>query len=477
MAFGDVIQSIGNDTAGVVLTATTSSVTLASTPTSGNLLIYILTPDKNSGTITMPTGFSKDVESLDSGVSGAIGAKISDGTESGAITASWANSVNGSVAVVEIEGPFASPLTVSGSSIANTGASSSTSLSTGSTGVLSAADGYAIVGAGIDTSTGSDSWSFSSPATLIIDTVPVSGGGATGAGGFVVSATTAVDNTATMTRSDNLVAGIVVYEKDTGGGTSITPTDTTPDDASLQTITASGMTGPVTAASIGGLDILSDLSGTDPTVAITFTTDVSATETSTGMPRIGETSTISFTTATDGAVTTDVTMQPKANWTTVTLAGTLDKTANGFLDTLDTDLGVTSAVGDIIYYSNARGEAITATGVYTGGTTVAYQSTEFVFQDVTGASATVTATSEGGQFYPFGEGASGIPVASRQTWGDLVAYLYDQGYRGTSDDIVSNWLYAEGQRGTQMDKFNKYLKDLGYTGTFSDKMNQWRDDA
>ena len=187
------------------------------------------------------------------------------------------------------------------------------------------------------------------------------------------------------------------------GAASITPTDTTPDDASLQTITASGMTGPLTAASIGGLDILSSLSSTDPSSPITFTVDVSATEASTGMPRIGETSTISFTTATDGAVTTDVTMQPKANWTTVTLAGTLDKTANGFLDTLDTDLGVTSAVGDIIYYSNARGEAITATGVYTGGTTVAYQSTEFVFQDVTGASATVAATSEGGQFYPFGE--------------------------------------------------------------------------
>ena len=195
--------------------------------------------------------------------------------------------------------------------------------------------------------------------------------------------------------------------------TSITPTDTTPTDGSLQTITASGMTGPVTAASIGGLDILSSLSSTDPSSPITFTVDVSATEASTGMPRIGETSTISFTTATDGAVTTDVTMQPKANWTTVTLAGTLDKTANGFLDALDTDLGVTSAVGDIIYYSNARGEAITATGVYTGGTTVAYQSTEFVFQDVTGASATVAATSEGGQFYPFGEtpsgGGGGVP--------------------------------------------------------------------
>lgn len=193
----------------------------------------------------------------------------------------------------------------------------------------------------------------------------------------------------------------IVFGIEAGSGVSITPADTTPTDGALQTITASGMTGPLTAASEGGLDVFSGLSGTDPSVPITFTVDVSATEASTGMPRIGETSTISFTTATDGAVTTDVITQPAANWTTVTLAGTLDKTANGFLATLDADLGLTSAVGDIVYYNNARGEAITATGVYTGGTTVAYQSTEFVIQQ--GGSATVAATSEGGQFYPFGE--------------------------------------------------------------------------
>ena len=55
--------------------------------------------------------------------------------------------------------------------------------------------------------------------------------------------------------------------------------------------------------------------------------------------------------------------------------------------------------------NNARGEAITTTGVYTGGSTVAFQSTEFVIQQ--GGSATTTATSEGGAFFPFGEGGGG----------------------------------------------------------------------
>ena len=189
-----------------------------------------------------------------------------------------------------------------------------------------------------------------------------------------------------------------------GASQTVTQADTTPEDGVIQSITSSGLTGNYTAASLGGYDILSSLNNVVSTTASTYTLDISATETSTGMPRIGETSTLSVT-ATGGTATTDVVIQPATGWTTVTLAGTLDKTANGFLAELDTDLGVTSAVGDIIYYSNARGESITATGVYTGGTTVAYQSTAFVIQQ--GGSATTTATSEGGQFYPFGEAPTG----------------------------------------------------------------------
>lgn len=177
--------------------------------------------------------------------------------------------------------------------------------------------------------------------------------------------------------------------------------DTTPEDGVLQTVTCTGMTGPITAATEGGYDILSLLSGTDPSVAITYTLDISAIEASQGAPRIGQTSTLSFTTATDGAITQDVTIQPKTGWAEVDLAGTLDKTANGFLATLDADLGLTSAVGDIIYYDATNNESITATGVYTSDLTTAGQFTEFVIQQ--GGSATVQSTSEGGAFYPYGE--------------------------------------------------------------------------
>jgi len=180
---------------------------------------------------------------------------------------------------------------------------------------------------------------------------------------------------------------------------SVTQADTTPEDGVQQSVTSTGLTVAYTASTLAGKAIT--FSNSDPTTASTYTLDVSAVEASEGMPRIGETSTLSVT-ATGGTATTDVVIQPKTGWTAVTLAGTLDKAANGFLATLDSDLGVTSAVGDIIYYSNARGEVITATGVYTGGTTVAFQSTEFVIQQ--GGSATTTATSEGGAFFPFGEG-------------------------------------------------------------------------
>jgi len=185
---------------------------------------------------------------------------------------------------------------------------------------------------------------------------------------------------------------------------SLTQADTTPEDGVLQSFTTTGLSGSITAATLGGYDILSLLSNTDPTTATTYTLDISAIEASQGAPRIGETSTLIIT-ATGGAPTTDVVIQPATDWTTVTLAGTLDKTANGFLATTDTDLGITTAVGDIVYYSNARGESITATGVYTGGSTVAYESSEFIIQQ--GGSATTTATSEGGAFFPFGTG----PVA------------------------------------------------------------------
>lgn len=192
-------------------------------------------------------------------------------------------------------------------------------------------------------------------------------------------------------------------------GASITPSTTTPLDGALLTITPAGMTGPITAATMSGLDILSLLSSTDPSSPITFTVDVSSIEVSASMPRIGQLSTISFTTATDGAVTTDVTLQPKADWTVVDLAATLIKTTTDGVKSIllaaDDDLGITTAIGNQLYYQTDKGESITAQGLGTYGTIVPYEFMEFVIQQ--GGSATTVATSYPGAFYPFGTGSGG----------------------------------------------------------------------
>lgn len=182
-------------------------------------------------------------------------------------------------------------------------------------------------------------------------------------------------------------------------GPTVTQTDATPEDGVQQSFTTSGLTGTITAATLAGKNILSLLSDTDPTTATTYTLDVSATEASTGQPRIGETSTLSIT-ATGGTATQNVVIQPKTGWARVVLAGTLNKDADGFLEALDSALGITSAVGNIIYYDATSSAAITAQGVYTSDLTTAGQSTAFVIQQ--GGSATTVATSEGGAFYPFG---------------------------------------------------------------------------
>lgn len=192
--------------------------------------------------------------------------------------------------------------------------------------------------------------------------------------------------------------------------TSITPTDATPNDGDVQTITCAGMTGPITAATIAGKDILADLSGTDPSVPITFTTDVAAlaaSATDGNFPRIGQTSTISFTTATDGAVTTDVTIQPKTGWAVVDLAATLVKGVDDLLALIDAKHSITTAIGNQLYYSQAYGESITAQGVYTGGTLLPYQFTEYVIQQ--GGGSTTVAASYGERFYPFGESGGNSP--------------------------------------------------------------------
>jgi hypothetical protein len=87
--------------------STSRSVTLDTAPTSGNLLLAIVCPDKASGTITPPSGWTAVATPYTSGPSVSLGIyrKISNGSESGAITFSWTNAASKSLLqVIELSG-------------------------------------------------------------------------------------------------------------------------------------------------------------------------------------------------------------------------------------------------------------------------------------------------------------------------------------------------------------------------------------
>lgn len=151
-------------------------------------------------------------------------------------------------------------------------------------------------------------------------------------------------------------------------GPTVTQTDTTPEDGVQQTINMTGLTGPITAASVGGKSILSLLSGTDPTIPVTYTLDIFNGAASGTSPRFKELTNLSIT-ATGGTPTQSLTWQPATGDDVTILAGTLNKDPLSLLAEIDTKLGVTTVVTDQIYYATADSTSITATGVLTSDAT------------------------------------------------------------------------------------------------------------
>ena len=215
--------------------------------------------------------------------------------------------------------------------------------------------------------------------------------------------------TLASTPNDGYGAFTIVV-KPADGGATIVQTDTTPEDGVQQTVTCTGMTGPITAATLGGYDILSLLSGTDPASPITYTLDISslAEGTNASLPRLGVSLDLVFTTATDGAVTqSGIVIQPKTGWALVELEDTINKDANGLIATIEADTGLTVTNADALYYETANNASITVNGVYTSDLTTAGQSTKIILQD--GGTSPATSYSDG--FYPYGEaGGSGSKV-------------------------------------------------------------------
>ena len=135
--------------------SSSTNVPLTNTPISGNLLVSIISGDKDLGTVTQPTGFTLgEVIKADVSSTLAWAYKVSDGTETGDIRWTYTGSKSSQGCIYEISGLTATPFDVKKS--ANSGTSATTSQSTGTTATTAQADEYAIGMWSADTNTNVD---------------------------------------------------------------------------------------------------------------------------------------------------------------------------------------------------------------------------------------------------------------------------------------------------------------------------------
>ncbi|MEE9365601.1 MAG: hypothetical protein V3W44_02845, partial [Dehalococcoidales bacterium] len=131
----------------------TISLTLDSAITEGNLIYTTVAIDKNSGTITPPSGYTLIHDYVSSMVSLASAFKVAGPSESTTITWNWVTTVSrgAQAAAVEYSGlATSSPLDVKAE--ADSGASTSQTQTTGTTATTTQADALAIAKMGSDSS-------------------------------------------------------------------------------------------------------------------------------------------------------------------------------------------------------------------------------------------------------------------------------------------------------------------------------------
>lgn len=85
-------------------TVTALAATLPSAPVSGNIILYLLVVDKSSSTLTAPTGFTARSTTSNANVSGMVASKVSDGSETGAISGSWVTARSAKCVALELQG-------------------------------------------------------------------------------------------------------------------------------------------------------------------------------------------------------------------------------------------------------------------------------------------------------------------------------------------------------------------------------------
>jgi len=132
--------------------STTIAATFGGAPTAGNLLVFAMAGDKNTGALTL-AGWTIETDLLSGSVSLYVAWKVSDGTET-TINASWAtaSAAGNTCWVGEYSQPGADPWALLGAATNITDETTVTTKTTGTTASV-AADAIAIALAGVDSST------------------------------------------------------------------------------------------------------------------------------------------------------------------------------------------------------------------------------------------------------------------------------------------------------------------------------------
>ena len=69
-----------------------------------------------------------------------------------------------------------------------------------------------------------------------------------------------------------------------------------------------------------------------------------------------------------------------------------------------------------------------------------------------------------------------VPVAYRQTYNNIAAFLRTQLISGQDNEVILMWLRNEGYIGNFNEALDGYLRSLGKTGNLQDKFAKWRDE-
>lgn len=213
MAFSRVQTVSGSNTT----TAATSSSRSISAPAAGSLIVTGISIDKDSGAITVPTGFTLLHDHVAADTSGAMAYKVSDGTET-SVQWSWTTSrMHASWVVVYTA---ADTPTLDQKAENNSGTTAVTSISTGTTGTTATANELAIAMAGADSGASvlnGRSWT-NSFTQIISDPDPASGAPAAVVAEKSLSSTGTVETTfSTTSAGDQMWATVATFREGTGG--------------------------------------------------------------------------------------------------------------------------------------------------------------------------------------------------------------------------------------------------------------------